>query len=112
MSSSNTQSIADRVKPSMQATWRVLVAMVLVQPLGAALGWRWAPVGDTFLDLWYGAAFTLPFGFLLGPLWQRRAARDTLARHRWPIVGYELFSVVVPLYGVLTYDIWRAAAVL
>ena len=101
MSSWNSQSTVARSKLSVHPTWRVLAAMVLVQLPGAAIGWRWAPVGDKFLDLWYGAAFTLPFGFIFGLLWQKRAAPDAFARHRWVIVGYGLFSVVLPVCGVL-----------
>jgi hypothetical protein len=88
---------------------RVLSAIVLAQIPGAAIGCWWAPIGDTFLDLWYGAAVTVPFGFIFGLLWQKQAGRDLLARHRWAIVAYGLFSIALPLFGFLPYDIWRAA---
>jgi glycopeptide antibiotics resistance protein len=87
----------------------VLGAIVLAQIPGAAIGWWWAPIGDTFFDLWYGAAVTVPFGFILGLLWQEQTAPDSLARHRWVIVAYGVFSTALPLFGWLTYDIWRAA---
>lgn len=110
MSSLGSSSTVNQSRLYVHPTWRIVVAMVLVQVPGAAIAWRWSPIGDTFLDLWYGAAFALPLGFVFGLLWQKRIAPESLWRHRWIVLGYGLFAVLLPIAGVLTYDIWKRAA--
>jgi hypothetical protein len=68
------------------------------------------PTNDSFINCWYGAAFAMPFGFLGGLLWQRQVASDTLRDFRWHILAYALFSLAMPIAGLLTYDIWLNTA--
>ena len=95
--------------PSMKATWRILYAMLLVQPPGAAIGWRLQPIGDTFMDCWYGGALSMPIGFALGLLWQRHAVPRSIASNRRAVLVYGGFSIALLLVAVLTRDMWVRA---
>jgi|SRR6267154_5418517 len=90
----------------IDATWRIPAALVIAQLPGCALGLLIAATGDTFLDLWYGAAFAMPFGFAGGILWQATRDAATLARRRATILAYGLFSAAMPVLGALTHKVW------
>src|SRR5574341_1238970 len=96
-------------KFAVHPIWRIPVAMLLAGVPGALIGSSLAPLGDAFLDCWYGAAFTMPLGFLFGLLWQTQASRGSLNQHRWVVIGYGLFAVLLPVVGVSTY-VFSAAA--
>jgi hypothetical protein len=94
----------------IHATWRVYVAMVVAQVPAALVGALAAPTGDGFIDLWYGAAFGLPIGFVGGLLWQLRAGPETVMRHRLHVIALGIFAAALPVLGVLTYDTLRQVA--
>ena len=48
----------------------------------------------------------MPFGFVLGLLWQIHASVGTLAAFRWHVIGYGLFAAVMPAFAALTVDVW------
>ena len=90
--------------------WRIVAGLVLSQIPGAAVGLLVEPIaGDRFLNCWYGAAFSMPFGFTLGLLWQIHASVSALADFRWHVLGYGLFAAVMPALGVLTVGVWAHA---
>jgi hypothetical protein len=92
-------------------TWRIVVAMVLVQIPGALIGFWINPIaGDWFMNYWCGAAFALPFGYVLGVLWQINASVQILAQFRWHVMAYGLFAAVMPVFGALAIGVWRHAA--
>jgi hypothetical protein len=95
--------------PSMQATWRILYAMVLVQIPGAAIGWCLQPIGDAFTDCWYGGALSMPIGFAFGLLWHSHAVPGTINRNRRAVLVYGGFSIVLAIVAVLTRDMWIRA---
>jgi len=96
---------------SIHPTWRIVAGMIAAQVPGVILGLYIAPTHSTYTNCWYGAAFAMPFGFVGGLLWQITAAVQTLVMYRWIVVGYGLFSAVLPAFGALTYGIWSRAAV-
>jgi hypothetical protein len=96
---------------AIHPTWRIVVAMLVVQIPGAGIGlWMNRVAGDWLMDCWYGAAFALPFGYVLGVLWQTRVSVHTLAQFRWHVLGYGLFSAAMPAFGALTIGVWTHAA--
>jgi len=107
MSSLNSPSTLNRLSSNVHPTWRVVVAMLLVQAPAALIALTWSPIGNKFLDLWYCCAFAMPLGFVAGLLWQKHVAPGVLGRHRWMLLGYGLFSLMLPIFGILTYDLWK-----
>ncbi len=105
----SSRAVDARTSPIIHPTWRILAGMVIAQIPGAALGSLWAPIGDGFLDLWYGAAVSLPLGFLIGLIWQKRCASRVIAEYRWHILAYGLFSLAMPVIGFLAMDTLKSA---
>ena len=94
----------------IHAAWRMYVAMIISQLPAALVGALAAPTGNGFIDLWYGAAFGLPIGFVGGLLWQLRAAPETIMRHRLHVIALGIFAAALPVVGFLTLDTWRQVA--
>ena len=63
-------------------------------------------IGNWLMSCWYGGAFSMPFGFFLGLLWQIHASVDILAAFRWHVVGYGLFAAVMPAFAAFTTGVW------
>ena len=89
--------------------WRVLIGMLAAQCCGAVIGFLAEPIGDAFIDVWYGGAFATPFGFVAGALWQWRAAPTEFRSERRTVVTLGLFSLALPIFGILTFDTWASA---
>jgi hypothetical protein len=100
-----------RSASSVHPTWRIGVAVLLAQLPGVVLGLWLSPVGDWFMNSWYGAALAAPFGFVGGLLWQIEVDVNVLRIFRWHVLGYGLFSAALPTFGVLSFDIWAHAVV-
>src|ERR1044071_5938473 len=96
-----------RSQTLVHPTWRIAAGLLLVQVPGIAVGLVVKPVGaDWFMNCWYGGAFSMPIGFVLGLLWQTGASVDTWVRFRWHVLGYGLFAALMPIVGVLSFHTW------
>ena len=91
-------------------TWRIYLAMMISEVPAALAGALAAPTGDRFIDLWYGAAFGLPIGFVAGLIWQLRSAPETVMRHRSLVFALGIFAAAMPVAGALTLDTWKSVA--
>jgi hypothetical protein len=95
------------VKP----VWRVLVAILVSQVLGMAIGVNFNLTTEVFLNLWYGGAYATPIGFVLGLLWHYIAVPKGLNDNRFILILLGAMSIALPLFGVLTFGIWKLSAV-
>ena len=84
--------------------------MMISQVPAALVGALVAPTGDGFIDLWYGAAFGLPIGFVGGLIWQLRSAPEIVTRHRSHVIALGITAAALTVVGVLTIDTWKTVA--
>lgn len=92
-------------------TWRITAGMAIAQAPGVTAGLMIEPLAeDWFMNAWYGGAFAMPFGFVLGLLWQIHTSVTTLVEFRWHVLFYGLFAALLPTAGALSFSTWAQLA--
>jgi len=92
------------VKP----VWRVCLGVLVAQLIGMGIGLVAKPIGHAFIDIWYGAAYATPIGFIGGTIWQAVAARGSLEQNRLVILFLAVLCFLLPIFGYFTRDIWSS----
>jgi hypothetical protein len=92
----------------LRPVWSILVVVAIVQHLGAIVGFYQKPVGDTPIDLWYGAAYATPVGFIAGSAWQSFSCPGSLAENKLVVGFMAAMSIALPLFGYLTMGKWHS----
>lgn len=93
----------------IKPVWRVLAVVLVAQLIGMAIGVQNNIARATFFNLWYGAAYATPIGFVLGLLWHWRAVPGGLMANRTILLILGIISLALPIFGLLTYDMWQRA---
>jgi hypothetical protein len=65
--------------------------------------------GHFILNIWYGAAYISPIGFILGLLWHIQAIPSGYSSNRPIIILLGLLSIIIPIFGYFSYDTLRFA---
>lgn len=104
--SSSLQKQLDWIKP----VWRVLVVILILQLFGMAIGIQANLTGELFLNLWYGGAYATPVGFILGLVWHAIAVPNGLYDNRFMLLLLGAMSLAMPIFGALTFGIWKLSA--
>lgn len=86
----------------------LVLALFAVQIFGAILGALRAPVGFVPLDIWYGAAYASPLGFLVGLALQSIFAPGGIKARWFVVVFLGLASFFLPVFGYFMLDTWQA----
>lgn len=80
------------------------LVLVAIQVFGAILALFRAPVGFVPLDIWYGAAYASPVGFLVGLLFQSIFAPAGIIARRSVVIFLGLASIFLPVFGYFMLD--------
>lgn len=94
---------------TLKPVWRVLLAILVAQLIGAALGGVWNIAGHWYFNLWYGAAYATPMGLVSGLVWQAIAVPNGLWAHRGILFFLAALATCVTLAAYLTFGSWQIA---
>lgn len=94
----------DLIKP----VWRLCAGIALIQISGAIVGFIQQPIGFIPIDLWYGVAYATPVGFVVGFTWQSISCPGSLSENAVIVWFLAAASIVLPLFGYLTTDMWQS----
>jgi len=86
--------------------WRVATSILTAQIVGSILGVATDLTGELFFNLWYGAAYAMPVGLILGLLWQAVTDPRGLVHNVRVLLLLGVISIALPLFGFLTFDFW------
>jgi hypothetical protein len=84
----------------------LLLAAILLgfQLIGMLVGLAFKPVDFIPADLWYGAAFASPPGFLAGAIFQTLREPGSLIDNKKVVVFMAVMSVMLPISGFYFHD--------
>jgi hypothetical protein len=86
------------------AVWRIFLGVVVIQVIGgiffAAMGYK----NNLFVDLWAGAAFATPIGYVLGCIWQEKSEAKSLKKHKQVVFFMGVLSLTL-LIAVLAFPL-------
>ena len=90
----------------IKPVWRVLVVILVFQLLGSMLYVINDVKGVLFFNLWYGAAYATPIGFIIGLVWHISAVKNGFSEYKTVIVILilGLMSLTLPLVGYFSQD--------
>lgn len=94
----------DLIKP----VWRLFAGIAIIQVSGAVVGLFQQSIGFVPIDLWYGAAYATPVGFLAGSAWQSISSPGSLSENPMVVWFLAAASILLPLFGYLTMGIWQS----
>jgi hypothetical protein len=83
------------LRAQLVGTWRIFLAICLVQLMAGAMCLGFRPYTDAFLSFWFGGAVASLPGFLLGLAWLRSARPEALVANRAVISLYAVCSVLM-----------------
>ena len=103
----NSNILLYEVWEFFKPVWRILLVIIFAQFIGMTVSILSNYFGHIFLNVWYGAAYALPIGFILGLLWHIQAVPNSYSTNRLVIILIGLISILLPLFGFFTYDTLR-----
>jgi len=92
--------IWDLVRPVLV----LAITLLVFQLCGFVVGFIIEPVGFLPIDLWYGAAFASPLGFLIGIVFQSFSRPGTLVNNKMVVLFMGTMSLILPISGFFMYD--------
>ena len=86
--------------------WLALTIAVC-QIVGLAVGLFIAPIGFPAIDMWYGAAFASPLGFVVGAIIQSVKNPGAMSRSKGMVAILVVACAALPLFGMATFGLWE-----
>lgn len=97
----NHLSLPEELLRLLKVLWRVIAAMLLAEIAGMIIAFVIEPYKILFLNLWYGAVYAAPVGYLLGLIWLKIAEPRRISKERIPLAILGFMLIFTTLGGYL-----------
>lgn len=104
MANQNIGMLIQEVWKIFKPVWRILLIILIFQFAGVFFSVFSNYFGYFFLNIWYGAAYASPIGFIFGLLWHTRAVPNGYSLNRLVIILIGTVALLLPIFGYFSYD--------